>query len=348
MSGLLRGPADPGDDPTFGGLIHPERLAAWLDGEGCEPGAPLLVERIHGGTANEMFSIRRSAEHWVLRRPTAVTFATANEGMAREFRILHALDATAVPHARTVALCQDQTVLGCTFTLTQFVDGFAPVAPYRPPFDTDPEAKQELSFALVDALVALHRVDHVAVGLGDLGRPAGFHDRQVARWLGVAHGYGQRRLPGLDEVGAWLEAHTPGEFRPAIMHGDFHGYNALVTVDRPVRVAAMVDWETATIGDPLLDLAVLERTWLEDKDGSWPGAGALRAHYAARAGTDLPDLTYYAVLARFRLAVMMEGTYQRSLADPTRPDRTDIAAYVEHLVADAQRVAAGDVDDGTA
>lgn len=304
-------------------LVDPARLAAWLDTQGIEVGQPMAVEPLSGGTSNAMFLVDRGAGRWVLRRPPKVAQARANGGMAREHRILAALEGTGVPHPRVVALCEDHDVLGCTFYLMERIDGVCSIPP--PPGLDDDVHRTEISFAMVDALARLHEVDWQAVGLGDLGHPEQFLARQVDRWSRQLASYEGRELPGIDRVMAWLAANRPADFRPTVMHGDYHMLNTLIAADPPGRVVAILDWETATIGDPLLDLAGFCEVWCAaTREGGWPDRASLVERYRAARGLDtVPDLTYYEVLYNFRLAVLVEGIYQRSLRDSTRPDQVD-------------------------
>ena len=304
-------------------LADPDRLAGWLDTQGIEAGLPISVEPLTGGTSNAMFLVDRGAGRWVLRRPAKVALDRANDGMRREHRILAALDGTDVPHPGVVALCEDHDVLGCTFYVMERIDGVNPV-PVPPQLD-DNIHRQEIAHAMVDALACLHDVDWRAVGLGDLGRPEQFHERQVDRWSRQLASYEGRELPGIDRVMAWLTEHRPAQFEATLMHGDFHMRNAMIAADPPGRVVAIVDWETATIGDPLLDLAGFLAVWCSaTREGGWPGREALLARYQEVRGLGaVPDLTYYDVLYNFRFAVLLEGIYQRSLHDPTRAVQHD-------------------------
>lgn len=313
-------------------LVDAGRLAAWLDDRGLETGAPITLQHLTGGQSNEMFVVERGASRWVLRRPSGVALPRADEGLRREFRILTALEHTAVPHPAPVAHCDDPAVIGATFYLMAAVDGFRPDRDALAARGLDDAARRELAMAMVDALAELHLVDHVALGLADLGRVDDFHERQVARWMKQLHSYGGRELPGVDRLASWLEANRPATFRPTLMHADFHLMNVIVTEARPFRVAAIVDWETATIGDPLLDLAAFLRNSFSTPGGGWPAWDELIAHYSGRTAIDVPDLTYYVNLSRFRLAVLLEGVYQRSLADPTRPVREEAGRYAVALV----------------
>lgn len=299
-------------------LLDLDRVGDWLDTQDLAAGEPLSAEPLSGGTSNVMFELNRGGRRWVLRRPAGVAVERADEGMRREFRILRALDGTPVPHPHPLALCDDHDVLGCTFYVMERVDGVA-AAPIPSGLDDD-EGRAELSYAMVEALAQLHEVDWRAAGLADLGRPDGFHERQVKRWGSQLASYGGRELPGIDGVMQWLDAHRPAAFDATIMHGDFHMLNVLVAPDRPGRVVAVVDWETATIGDPLLDLAGFCEIWCSFAQEGFPARAQLIERYAAVRGLgEVGDLSYYEALYNFRLAVLLEGIYQRSLHDPNRP-----------------------------
>jgi aminoglycoside phosphotransferase (APT) family kinase protein len=309
-------------------LVDVDSLAAWLDSEGLEPGQPLVVEPLTGGSSNAMFVVARGGARWVLRRPTRVAVDRANEGMRREFRILAALAGTDVPHPEVVALCDDPGVLGCTFYLMERVQGVNPF-PLPAVFETD-QGRAEVAYSMVEALARLHSVDWLAAGIGDLGRPEGFHQRQVDRWSRQLASYEGRELPGLEKVMAWLESNLPDDGTATIMHGDYHMLNVLIAPEPPGRVVAILDWETATIGDPLLDLAGFCEVWTPVAGGiGWPTRAELVGRYATVRGLGtLGDLTYFEVLYNFRLAVLLEGIFQRSLRDPTRPDQLDIGERV--------------------
>ena len=307
-------------------LVDVDRLGAWLDVRGLEVDLPIVVEPLTSGRSNAMFTIHRGVSRWVLRRPALVAIERANEGMQREFRILDALKGSDVPHPATIALCEDHDVLGCTFFLMERVDGINPAPPL--PVSFDESDQPGVAFAMVDALAALHDFDWRGRGLSDLGKPEGFHERQVSRWTSQLASYEGRELPGLDRVTQFLSANLPDSFEPSLMHGDFHMFNALIAAEPPGRVTAILDWETATIGDPLLDLIGFCEIWGKATSGpGWPRRDSLIARYRERRDIELPeDLSYYEVLYNFRMAVLLEGIYQRSLHDPTRPDLVDVGA----------------------
>jgi len=261
--------------------------------------------------------------------------------MRREFRLLSALEGTPVPHPRPVALCEDASVAGAVAYLMEHVDGFAPAFGLPAPFARDPELQRDIALAAMSALGELARVDWRARGLEDFGRPEGFHDRQVERWGRQLERYGssaERDLSGLREVGAWLEKHKPsdGAWRPAIMHGDYHLANLFVASDPPARVAAILDWENATIGDPLLDLATFVR--LQDTGGRahWGEREALIARWEETSGRRAPDLRYWTALSAYKLSIMLEGVYRRSVADPTRGDASGLGDTALRIMREAQ------------
>jgi aminoglycoside phosphotransferase (APT) family kinase protein len=328
-------------------LADPDILGRWLDRQGLEPGEPLTVEPLTGGRSNAMFRITRGAGDWVLRRPAAVAVDRADSGMLREAQILQGLAGSAVPHPGIVAVCADRSVLGCAFYLMERVEGRT-LFPLPAEWDT-PEGRDQTVAALIDALGRLHDFDWRGAGLSDLGRPDGFHERQVTRWTRQLNSYGGREIPGTGEVSDWLRGHIPASFTPTLMHGDYHMMNVLMGPGHEPAVAAILDWETATIGDPLLDLAGFCETWSGYAAAGWPSAGEMtEAYRAARGLADLPDLRYYRVLYRFRLAVLLEGIFQRAQRDQARgpqPDMGDMAIGHMREAAAIARNPKGDTAD---
>jgi len=304
-------------------------LAAWMDAQGLGEGPVLDCARLSGGTQNILLRFRRDGRDYVLRRPPASPRPGADETMRREARLLAALAGTAVPHPRLVAACDDASVLGAAFYLMEPVAGFNPAAGLPEPH-REPAAQHRMGLALVEGIAALGALDHRGLGLEDFGRPDRFLERQVARWKSQLDGYaefagwpGPGRLPGVERVAAWLEANRPGSFRPGILHGDYHLANVMYRADAP-ELAAIVDWELATVGDPLVDLGWLLATWPEPGSGEntvgvtpwlgFPTAEELVAHYAARSDRDLSHVDWYGVLACYKLGILLEGTHARACA----------------------------------
>ena len=232
-----------------------------------------------------------------------------------------------MPHTEAIAVCTDQSVLGRTFYLMGFVDGWSPMSTRRQwpaPFDTDLEARRGLAFQLVEGIALLGNVDWQAKGLADLGRPEGFHERQVDRWTAFLERIKGRELPGFDEAAAWLRAHRPIDYIPGLMHGDYQFANVMFENGAPARLAAIVDWEMGTVGDPKLDLGWVVQSWPddttadEDRTGGYvdmtgmPSRDEVLAHYAKTSGRQVDDIDYYCVLAKWKLAVVLEQGFQRA------------------------------------
>jgi aminoglycoside phosphotransferase (APT) family kinase protein len=304
-----------------------DRLTAWMDGAGLPGrGAPVEHRFISGGTQNEIYEIRRGELHAALRIPPPTAPESRDEGILREWRIIEALDGTDVPHTPAIAACPDTSVLGRAFYLMGFVDGWSPMGVDRwpPPFDGDLDGRRGLAFELVEGIALLSKVDWQAKGLHDLGRPEGFHERQVDRWTAFLHRIKGRELPGFEDASAWLRAHKPLDFVPGLMHGDYQFANVMYGHGGPARLAAIVDWEMGTVGDPKLDLAWTVQGWPDDtmdpaaSEGGYvdlfgmPSRDEVVAHWADVAGRPVDDLDYYLVLARWKLAVVLEQGFQRA------------------------------------
>jgi len=307
-----------------------EALRAWMDGQGLGSGPLEDVEQLAGGTQNVLVRFTRSGRGHVLRRPPLHKRANSDETMRREARVLAALAGSDVPHPGLIAACPGTDVLGAAFYLMEPIDGFNPASGLPEPHRSDPAMRRAMGLSMVDAIAALALVDHEAVGLGDFGKPDGWLERQVPRWrrqldsYAELDGYPGPDIPGVEAVSAWLERNRPATWHPGIIHGDFHFANVLVRHDAP-DLAAIVDWELCTIGDPLLDLGHLLSTWPPANEGGGAGAvGAgisdlptkaeLVARYAERTGRDTADVDWYHVLAAYRLGIILEGTHARAFA----------------------------------
>jgi len=309
-------------EQDFGGLIHPGRLTEFLDDKLPGQDQPLTISRIEGGTSNELFRLERAGQRWALRRPPKVPVSPTAHDMAREYRVLTALEGTDVPHAQPVAFCKDKAVLGADFYVMEFIDGFTMKDPLPPPFDADTTARVGLGFEMADAIARLACVDWKARGLDGFGRPEGFLERQVSRWLGQLEKYQTRVIPGMERVAKWLGENMPTMGPPGILHGDYQFINVLFHHGKPARLAAIVDWEQATIGDPLLDLGWLLAGWadpgeppfwttyLTQREGL-PSRAQLAERYARLTGRSVDKLPYYLVLSLFKAACILEGHYTR-------------------------------------
>ncbi|MHA7649937.1 phosphotransferase family protein [Mycobacterium sp. ML4] len=289
------------------------------------------VSTVTGGTQNVMLRFTRSGRPYVLRRGPRHLRPRSNSVILRETKVLSALAGSDVPHPRLIATCADVGVLGdAVFYLMEPIDGFNAGEGLPSLHAGNSEVRFGMGLSMADALARLGAVDHVAVGLADFGKPEGFLERQVPRWLSELQSYQQYDgypgpdIPGLDEVSGWLENHRPTRWTPGIMHGDYHAANVMFSRTGP-EVVAIVDWEMSTIGDPLLDLGWLLATWRQP-DGSSVFSHALGGteglastddllqRYAANTSRDLSHIAWYTVLACFKLGIVIEGTLARACA----------------------------------
>ncbi|MBR0899033.1 phosphotransferase family protein [Bradyrhizobium tropiciagri] len=302
-----------------------------MDARGLGSGAIEHVTPLSGGTQNVLLRFSRGGLSYVLRRPPIALRPNSNETMRREARLLGALASSPVLHPRLVAMCDETDVLGATFYLMEPVEGFNAVTGLPSPHRDSAAARRRMGFALVEGIEALHRVDYRAVGLEGFGNPDGYLARQVGRWNAQLEGYkqyeswpGRIGISGIDEVSDWLSAHLPSASTPGIVHGDYQFANVMYRRDKP-ELAAIVDWELASIGDPLVDLGWIVATWRDsggpelpvlrvDPWDGFPRAEELVEHYARFSTRDLRNLEWYVVLACFRLGILLEGTYARACA----------------------------------
>ena len=296
-------------------------LAAWMDAQDLGAGQPIENLRpLAGGTQNVMVQFERDGRSFVFRRGPWSLRPRSNAQLRQEMKVLAALDGSDVPHPGLIAACPDEGVMGdAVFYLMEPVAGFNPTVEMPEYHASSAEVRYAMGLSAADAIVSLGAVDYVAVGLGDVGHPDGFLERQVPRWLSELDGYAKHEgypgpdIPGLDEVAQWLEANLPASsYRPGISHGDYHLANLMFRYDSP-DVAAIVDWEMVTVGDPLLDLGWLLATW-PDPTAYGISADEIVARYSERSERDLSAIAWYEVLACFKLGIVLEGTHARAFA----------------------------------
>jgi aminoglycoside phosphotransferase (APT) family kinase protein len=299
-----------------------------MDGRGLGDGPIENAVRLAGGTQNILLKFTRAGRAYVLRRPPPVLRANSNETMRREARMLAALKGTPVPHPELIAACPEEDVLGASFYLMEPIDGYNATTGLPEPFASSPDLRHQMGLSLVDGIAALGAQDYLALGLDGLGKVDNYLERQVSRWKAQLDSYsefpewdGLKDLPDVAGVGKWLEERRPRTFQPGIIHGDYHLANVMYRYDAP-RLAAIVDWELTTIGDPLLDLGWLLATWPEDGATAvsvtpwegFPSADELVAHYAKQTTRDLSNILWYGVLACYKLGIILEGTHARAQA----------------------------------
>jgi len=335
-------------------LVPEAALRAWV-GDRLAGQGPFTVERVTAGRSNELFVLARGGGRWMLRRPPRVANAPTAHSMAREFRVLSALEGSAVPHPRPLLLCEDAAVIGAPFYVMDVVDGRSLYGGLPDALDA-PTHRRAIGHALVDALAALHDLAWEERGLGDFGKPASFTSRQVERWRAQLDSYRTRPLPDLDAAAEWLGANSPVMQRASLVHGDYGLHNVLFAPAPPVRLEAVVDFETATIGDPLADLGYLLTLWLEgDEPDRWtaaalpypvagyPSRRELAERYADATGLDLAALDWYRAVGQFKVACILEGGYTRFLrGDTDDPAMADLGPRVENHAAYALAITRGD------
>jgi aminoglycoside phosphotransferase (APT) family kinase protein len=312
-----------------------ERLQSWLlkNEPGLVGAVPLSATLLTGGRSNLTYAIRGASEPLVLRRPPLGHVQSTAHDMAREFRVISALRGSAVPVPRSVRYVDDRAAgVDAPFYLMEHARGRV-LNSRKANAAYSPAQIQTLSRDLIRTLAALHSIDPATVGLGDFGRPEGFLTRQVERWGRQYEGSRSRPLPALDALQAELQNNIPETQRSTIVHGDYRLDNALVAdIGTVPTISAILDWEMATLGDPLTDLGLFGLYWnVNELEGAPPGAfqssvspedgypsfAELVAEYEDAAGVTVPELPWYLGLAAFKLAVILEGIHYRFQAGQT-------------------------------
>jgi aminoglycoside phosphotransferase (APT) family kinase protein len=285
------------------------------------------VSLIAGGKSNLTFRVEAAAGAVVLRRPPLGHVLPTAHDMVREHTVMSALARTDVPVPTMLDLCTDLAVLGAPFYVMELVDGHVCRDGLPAGYADDPADRRRIGEGLVDVLAALHAVDPGTVGLADFGRPEGYLERQVRRWVKQ---WDATRIAGhdpLDALAVDLAAAVPTTQRHAVVHGDYRLDNTVLDPHEPGRIAAVLDWEMSTLGDPLADLGILLGYWSQADDTGarlealvvpaatvlpgFPTRREVAEHYAARTGLDLTPLPWYAAFAAFKLAVVCAGIVAR-------------------------------------
>jgi len=308
-----------------------DSITTWMSDQGLGDGPVENVTAIGGGTQNIMLRFERCGRPYVFRRGPRHLRPISNKVILRETQVLGALAGTDVPHPRLIAVCEDTAVLGdAVFYLMEPVDGFNAGESLPSLHASDPAIQFQMGLSMADALAKLGAVDHAAVGLTGFGKPDGFLERQVPRWLSELEGYSAfdnyagPDIGDVDAVANWLEQNRPVQWTPGIMHGDYHGANVMFSRTGP-ELVAIVDWEMSTIGDPLLDLGWMIATWRNPGQEGVLGQALMDAEglcsttdlvnrYAQNTTRDLTHIDWYAVLACFKLGIILEGSNARAAA----------------------------------
>ena len=297
-------------------------VEAWFAANVANVTLPLRFERISGGRSNLTFSVTDAAGgRWALRRPPLGKGLSSAHDMGREHTVMSALAPTDVPVPPTVGICEDETVNGAPFFVMDFVDG--PILrSQQAAVESFGEAERgPIGDRVADTLVAIHAVDPDEVGIGDLGRKQDYVARQLRRWRGQWEKSKTREVPLVDDVHDRLAARIPEQGPATIVHGDYRLDNMILS--RSGEIAAVVDWELCTLGDPLADVGLLLVYWSEPGDEfmplfapatiapGFPSRGEVRARYAERSGRDLSEIDFFVALGYWKLAIILEGVYAR-------------------------------------
>lgn len=315
-------------------------LKKFLSESGVEVSGELRVELISGGRSNLTFKAYDDTSAWVVRRPPTSGLTPSAHDMAREWAVTNALQSTEVPVAKTVAFDAEGVVLGAPTTIVEFDPGR--VIRTRADLDDLSDADIAANTAeLIRVLALLHSVDFEAVGLGSFGKPDGFVGRQVRTWARQWESVKTRDLADVDRLRDKLQAAIPSRSASSIVHGDYRVDNVILTEGDTNSIAAVVDWEMSTLGDPLTDVALMcvyrqpifddvlgvSAAWTSDR---YPSADELAQLYSRASGVELTDWSFYIALANFKLGVIGEGITHRALAGSDTGSGAAAAAEATH------------------
>jgi aminoglycoside phosphotransferase (APT) family kinase protein len=324
-------------------LLILETVRSFLDEHGLGAGE-LRARRIgEGGGSNFSFLLERAdGSRLVLRRPPRPPLPPTAHDVVRESRLQLALAPLGIRVPTIRAVCEDDSLLGVPFYVADYIDGQVITTELPPPLDRDPTARRKLGEDLVDTLVEIHAADVGTPELAAFSRPGNYNERQVRRFAQLWEINQTRDLPAVVDVGTWLGRNVPEQLSPTVVHGDYRLGNMVVTDERPQRIAAVLDWEMGTIGDPRADVGYLVATYSEPGSGQnplgtspvtatagFPTRGELAARYADRSGRDIEPLSWFEALALWKAAVFCEAIYGRYVRGELTADDDRAARFKE-------------------
>jgi aminoglycoside phosphotransferase (APT) family kinase protein len=346
------------DQPTAvrpGEALPAERLEAYLRTSLPDLDGPLIVEQFPGGFSNLTYLLRFGERALVLRRPPFGANIRGGHDMGREFRILSGLITTYPKVPRPLLACDDSEVIGAPFYVMERVAGVILRNRVPAQLELTPDVMRRLCLALIDTFVELHAIDYAAAGLSEIGKPAGYVARQVSGWSTRYANARTDDVPELEQASAWLAAHLPPETEATLIHNDFKYDNVILDPQDVARIVAVLDWEMATLGDPLTDLGTTLAYWMEQGDPaplrqfgltSLPGNLDRRqwvARYAERSRRDVSNILFYFVYGLFKNAVIVQQIYARYRKGATQDQRF---AGLIHMVRAYGQLAARAIERG--
>jgi aminoglycoside phosphotransferase (APT) family kinase protein len=316
-----------------------KKLADYLRDKLPGADAELTIKQFRGGHSNLTYLLRFGAQEWVMRRPPFGPLPVGGHDMGREYRVLSRLWKVFKPAPRGMLYCEDTSIVGAPFFIMERRKGILVRMrqPLPPELGNDPATFRSISEGFIDALADLHAVEYEAIGLGDLGKPQGFVERQIKGWMGRWEKARTREVPLMNKLGAWFLDHMPPSSPPALIHNDFYLHNIMLGADDPGKVVGVFDWEMSTIGDPLIDLGVTLAYWRDRTDPPnlldlseghvhtlAPGfltRDEMAERYAKRTGRDLSRLAFYRAWAHWKNATVVEQIYARYVRGQTSDPR---------------------------
>jgi aminoglycoside phosphotransferase (APT) family kinase protein len=330
--------ADLTDKPAntrIGEELNVEKLEPYLRATFPTEFGPLQVQQYPSGHSNLTYAVRLGERDLVLRRPPFGSKVKSAHDMSREFRVLAKLHAVYPPAPEVLAFCDDADILGAPFYLMQPIHGVILRKNLPPEINLSPEKARRLNESLVDNLVALHHVDYAKAGLGDLGKPEGYLARQVRGWIDRYHNSGTHDHPEVEKIAGWLERNMPEAQSAALIHNDYKFDNVVLDAADITQIKGVLDWEMATLGDPLTDLGTTLAYWANQNDSEdlkqnlsdvTTQTGSMSReevaqYYAKSTNADLEHIAFYLAFARFKLAVIVQQIFYRYHQGLTRDAR---------------------------
>jgi aminoglycoside phosphotransferase (APT) family kinase protein len=352
MSNLLDKPTRirPGEE------LDVAKLEPYLRAKFPDAGGVLEIRQYPSGHSNLTYAVRLGDAQFVLRRPPFGSKVKSAHDMGREFRVLAKLHAVYPPAPEVLFYCDDDGILGAPFYVMRPIHGVILRENIPPDLNLTPQRVRELCVSLLDNLIRLHHVDYTATGLADLGKPAGYLERQVRGWIDRYHSSKTHEYAAVEKIASWLQENMPATRRVSLIHNDYKFNNVILNPGNLAEIIGVLDWEMATIGDPLTDLGTTLAYWADPADPDelkqnlsevtvQPGSfsrGEMAALYGEKTGADITQMPFYLSFARFKLAVIVQQIFYRYSQGLTKDPRfavlpERVAALLEASLHSAQR-----------